>query len=680
MSWWQARRFRYVFGLIGLWFGLFAVLRVGFVLFSSPDHVLAKFDNATIAQTFWIGLRFDLRWAILLSLPLLFLSFIPPLNRPASRWMRVISLTYLISTVALALLIYFIDFGHYDYLAVRINATVYRYFHEAAISAEMVWQSYPIIKIIGAWFALLTLMVWLMWRWQQRTLFSTITARPKRQWLIAGSVFFLFFFFGTLGRNSNINWQDPIPLRWNQAFFAGNAAIGAIGINPLQNLWDTSLVPQEDYDIAKARQYYPLMRDWLQVPHDDFDNAYLDRHVSVAAHKLNFTQPPNVVFIMLESLGASRLGHWGNPLPTSPVMDQIAKEAWTFKNFYVPVVGTAKTVWASITGIPDVARQESATRNPAIINQRVVLNQFERYKKFYLIGGNADWANMSGLIRQSIDGTTLLEEQHWTSPNIDVWGISDLDLFKEADKVFKQQPKEQPFFAIIQTAGNHKPYTIPDNNEDFKVDPRSDEEVAKYGFKSAKQYNAVRLLDYDLGRFFELAKQSGYFDNTIFVMYGDHNSPTTELSHLPAYHKSLDTESFNVPGFIYAPKLLPPRQIDQVTSLVDLVPTVASLLGLEYNNSTMGRDVQTITADREGAFLVLVEGSFPVIGMINRDFLVKMNEDGSNASLHRLLNTKPELNVAAEYPEIFAQMSELTRAHYETARYQFYQNRRKQEH
>lgn len=680
MSWWQARRFRYALGLIGLWLTLFVILRAGFVLFSSPAAILAKFDTVTLAQTFWIGVRFDLRWAILLTLPLVLLSFVPPFNRPDSPWMRRVSLLYFTLTVAGALLIYFIDFGHYDYLAVRINATVYRYFHEVAISAEMMWQSYPVIKIISAWLLLSTLMVWLMWRWQQRTLLASRSSLNKRQRVVAGGVFFVVFFFGTLGRNSNINWQDPIPLRWNQAFFAGNAAVGAIGINPLQNLWDTSLVPQDDYDVAKARQYYPLMRDWLQVENNDFDHAYLDRHMQIAAHKLDVNKKPNVVFIMLESLGASRLGHWGNPLPSSPVMDKIAAEAWTFKNFYVPVVGTAKTVWASITGLPDVARQESATRNPAIINQRVVFNQFRDYQKFYLIGGSANWANMSGLIRQSLDDVTLLEEQHWTSPNVDVWGISDLDLFKEADKLFRQQAPDKPFFAIIQTAGNHKPYTIPDHNDDFKIDPRSDAEVAPFGFKSAKQYNAVRLLDYDLGRFFELAKQSGYFDNTIFVMYGDHNSPTSELTHLPAYHKSLDTESFNVPGFIYAPKLLAPRQIDQVTSLVDLAPTVAGLIGLEYDNTTMGRDFQTITPDREGAFLVLVEGTFPVIGLINREYLVKMNEDGSNASLHRLMNEKPEQNVADRYPEVFKTMSELTRAHYETARYQFYQNRRQQEH
>ncbi len=676
MSWWQARRFRYVFGLIGLWWLLLLLLRVAFVQFFSPADQLAKFDSATLFETFWIGARFDLRWAIFLSLPLLLLSLIPSFSRPESRWMRRLSALYFVVSLSVVLLIYFTDFGHYDYLGVRINATVYRYFKEVAISAEMMWQSYPIIKIIVGWLLLLNLMFWLMWRWQHRTLFTSAKPKRKRDWVLASSAFFVVFFFGTLGRNSNINWQDPIPLRWNQAFFTGNAAVGAIGLNPLQNLWDTSIIPQDDYDVAKAREVYPLMRDWLQVEKDDFDKNYLDRHITAAPHKLNVAQRPNVVFIMLESLGASRLGAWGNPLPTSPNLDAIAAQSWKFQNFYVPVVGTAKTVWASITGLPDIARRESATRNPAITNQRVVLNQFADYSRYYLIGGSADWANMSALIRQSIDDMTLLEERHWTSPNVDVWGISDLDLFKEADKVFKQQPKDKPFFAIIQTAGNHKPYTIPKNNDGFEVDPRSDEEVKQWGFQSAAQYNAVRLLDFDLGKFFAMAKESGYFDNTIFVMYGDHNSRTTELNHLPPYHKALDLESFNVPGIIYAPKLLPPRVIEQPVSLLDLAPTIAGLLGLDYVNTTMGRDFQTITPEREGVFLVLVEGTFPVIGMVNRDFLVKMNEDGSNASLHKLLSDKPEQDVSQEYPDVFKKMADITRAQYETARYQFYQNRR----
>ena len=49
------------------------------------------------------------------------------------------------------------------------------------------------------------------------------------------------------------------------------------------------------------------------------------------------------------------------------------------------------------------------------------------------------------------------------------------------------------------------------------------------GFRNAAQYNAVRLLDYNVGRYMEMARESGYFDNTLFVFFGDHNNRITTL-------------------------------------------------------------------------------------------------------------------------------------------------------
>ncbi|MDC6726373.1 sulfatase-like hydrolase/transferase, partial [Leclercia adecarboxylata] len=118
-------------------------------------------------------------------------------------------------------------------------------------------------------------------------------------------------------------------------------------------------------------------------------------------------QPPNVVFVMLESLGTSAVGAYGNPLNPTPNIDRLAKQSLFFKNFYVPVTGTAKTVWASISGVPDVSRQETATRNPLITRQHSLVNALQGYNKYYMIGGNSGWANMNALIRQSIDDIQL---------------------------------------------------------------------------------------------------------------------------------------------------------------------------------------------------------------------------------------------------------------------------------
>ncbi|RMR15007.1 Sulfatase protein, partial [Pseudomonas savastanoi pv. glycinea] len=98
---------------------------------------------------------------------------------------------------------------------------------------------------------------------------------------------------------------------------------------------------------------------------------------------------------------------------------------------------------------------------------------------------------------------------------MDVWGISDLDLFKESDRILRALPTDKPFFAYVQTAGNHRPFTIPKDNDGFQVSDKTLEQVQAAGSRSVEQYNAVRLLDFNIGRLMELAKAGGYYGNTI---------------------------------------------------------------------------------------------------------------------------------------------------------------------
>jgi phosphoglycerol transferase MdoB-like AlkP superfamily enzyme len=129
---------------------------------------------------------------------------------------------------------------------------------------------------------------------------------------------------------------------------------------------------------------------------------------------------------------------------------------------------------------------------------------------------------------------------------------------------------------------------------------------------------------------------------------------------------------------IYAPALLQPRVIDEAVNLVDVLPTVAGLAGLEYTNRTMGRDLQLSSQGRDRAVpLVLEEGSFPVIGAVTSEYLVKMNCDGSEATLHELSSDSPLEDVSGRHPEEFDRLRKVVHGAYETSRYMLYDNARK---
>lgn len=666
----QSRRLRYGVGAIGLIFVLLAALRLVFLISFSG----LALNTPALPETLGIGLRFDLRLAVLVLLPLALLAWFPRWNLttlPALRWL---ARGYLVVALAVVGLVYIIDFGHYAYLGVRINATVLRYLQDAQISQQMVWETYPVLWITACWLAAVAVWVWALVCLERLTLdgerkpIGTLTLASVS---VVGVIAVLL---ALLGRVNNLNLENPVPLRWSDAFFSGNSQVAAVGLNPVLFLYDTLKVGQSQFDAAQVRQHYPQVAQYLGVEQPDPEQLNFIREQAVQPYRLPGERPPNVIFVMLESLGTSAVGAYGNPLNPTPNLDTLATQSWFFKHFYVPVTGTAKTVWASISGVPDVTRQETATRNPLITRQHTLINAFEVYQKFYMIGGNAGWANINALIRQSIDGVQLFDESHWRSPRVDVWGISDLDLFKEGDQLLRAVPKDQPFFAYLQTSGNHRPFTIPKQNDGFQLNNVTLEQAQAAGSRSVEQYNAVRLLDYNIGRLMEIAKAGGWYDNSIFVFFGDHNTRISQIPHMAPAFEQLGLESNNVPLLIHAPGLQP-RVIDEAVGLADLLPTVAGMAGIPFRNGAMGRDIQQPAPEGERVVpLVLHEGTFPIIGGVTKDFLLQMQHDGSSPTLHDLASQTPREDVAEQHPEEFQRLQGLTRGLHESARLMLFRN------
>lgn len=676
MSWLKSRRIRYFAALVASFFLLLLGLRMVFLAFFADHHGLVQESPRAILQALSIGARFDLRLALLISLPVAVLAAIPRFNLTKCRLLRAAALLYLGIATLLTLLIHILDFGHYAYLEQRLSATALRFLSNADISTQMVWESYPVVWITLGWLLASALFITLLARIQRRFLERQASVQPS--WTrtgITAAIVIPLVFLGLIGRMDDLNLQNPVPLRWSDAFFSGNPAVDALGLNPAIFIYDTHRIAQERYDENALRQHYDVVARYLGVTTPDPATLTMTRTVGSQAHRIQSPKPPNVVFVMLESLGASRSALFGNPLNPTPNLDRLATEGWLFKNFHVPVSGTAKTVWASITGIPDAARSESATRNPFISNQKVLINDLKGYERIYAVGGSAGWANMNALIKGSIEDIQLHEEGAWQSPNEDVWGISDLNLFRETDALLREKAKFGPFFAYIQTAGNHRPFTIPEDNDGFVKLDIPDAEAEAAGFQSTAQLNAVRLLDHSVGRFIEMAKRSGYYDNTIFVLFGDHNGRISRLPFMPPAFELLNLESTHVHAMIHAPRWIEPRVTEEAASLVDLLPTVAGMLGLNYTTATMGRDLQLPPPEGERAVpVILREGAYPLIGAVTRHHLVTMNADGSQASMHDLASGTPLQDVSATAPEEFARLSALARGLHEAARFMMYDN------
>ncbi|HRF17717.1 MAG TPA: sulfatase-like hydrolase/transferase, partial [Chitinophagaceae bacterium] len=173
------------------------------------------------------------------------------------------------------------------------------------------------------------------------------------------------------------------------------------------------------YDEKAVRRHYNLMADVFGIKNRDTASLNFKRIMPVQ-DSVPTIEKPNVVLVICESFSAYKSSMWGNPLNTTPYFNELCKQGAFFKNCFSPAYGTARGIWAIITGIPDVTEFKTASRNPNLVDQHTILNDLKDYEKFYFLGGSASWANIRGVLKDNIKGLHLYEQQDYSSPKIDV--------------------------------------------------------------------------------------------------------------------------------------------------------------------------------------------------------------------------------------------------------------------
>ncbi|NHZ86105.1 MAG: sulfatase-like hydrolase/transferase, partial [Planctomycetia bacterium] len=614
----KSRRLQYLFSIITIYWILFIILRISF--YFAYRGVSGDFEFSELVKAFFMGIRFDLRLAILIFLPLIVFSMIPFLNLTSSKIIRRIASIYVIIISIIIILFYVADFGHYGYLDSRIDITAVNFVENPIIALQMIWESY---SVIWGLIIIILLVYGLHFCYQKiaqhtiQKVKSNISIWQKTIGSILGSVLLIIGSWGTLSQYA---------LYWSDVQFSRNQFVTSMGLNPVLYFFDTMKFQEQDYDIQKVKSHYEIMTEFLNITDSDINNLNFTRNISSTI--TDDRNLPNVVIIFLESVGVNRLGTMGNPLNPTPFLDQLIKNSLFFDRFYVPYVSTSRSVFTLITGIPDVARVKTSSRNPMIRNQNTIINDFKNYNKHFIIGGSASWANIRSLITYNIKDIELTELGDFNRPRLDVWGISDLDLFRESHKIFKNESTDKPFFAIIQTASNHRPYSIPKDNEGFEYITMSESELFKSGFKSVEQYNGVRFLDHSLSKFFEMASKEPYYNNTIFVLFGDHGTSDPQAQHMSPADYDLKLRSYNVPLIVYTPGVINQhRIIHKVCGLPDILPTIAGLVGISYTNHTIGRDILNMDNDLNYSLIINTKLSPSSYGIIGKEFYLQKFRD-----------------------------------------------------
>lgn len=648
----------WVTNLLLIFLLIFTIFRFATFLAFRPKYV----SFGDLVPSFLMGIRYDLRWISIILLPIVLVSMFPQFSpfyssRNKKWW------TWYLAVVTFIVFFFFAaDFGNFSYNQTRLDAGAMNFVEDPKISWQMMWQTYPMIWMILGLVVAVIFFRWMYhkshWRVINRT--DGLGIPYRRKFFILSSVILCLFIYGSL------SWP---PLSRANSFKFRDGFKSFLAINPLENFFTTLRFRRPEFNEQKARAAFPIIKEWLPLPAEN-DFSYR-RTVLPGSNAIE--SRPNIVLVMCESFSMYKSTMSGNPLNTTPFFDSLCKNGIFFERCFSPHFSTARGLWALLTGIPDAQMFRFSTRNPLALSQHTIINNFEGYNKHYFLGGNPEFNNFKGLLG-NIDGLQMHVEGSHTSPKINVWGISDKDLFLEANAVFKQEDeKQQPFFAIIQTSDNHRPYMVPAHDTaEFRRLFVNDEQLQKYGFESIDEYNTFRYSDYCFRKFMEAANKEKYFHNTIFVFVGDHGVAGNAEAMYPGAWTEHRLTDEHVPLLFYAPYLLKAQKRSEVVSQIDVLPTIAGMLQQPYTNTTLGRDLLDPAKKNNFAFITNAAGK---IGMVTDDFYFTSNLNFPDEQMVPV-RYSDRMYTKAERDSIQKRISVFTNAYFETAKYMLMNNKR----
>ena len=313
----------------------------------------------------------------------------------------------------------------------------------------------------------------------------------------------------------------------------------------------------------------------------------------------------NVVVIVGESLSGEYLKAFGasKGAGTMPTLDALAGKSLFFNRLYAAGTRTVRGLEAITLSIPPLPGTSLVKRpdNAGFFSWGSVMRDLGYVNKF-IYGGYGYFDNMNAFYSGNNFG--IVDRASFAKDEVtfgNVWGVCDGDLFsktvKEADADFKAG---KPFFYMLMTTSNHRPFTYPDGKIDI---PSS----------SMSRKGALKYSDYAIGEFLAAAAKKPWFKDTVFVITADHCANSAGKTEIPV-------QNYHIPLLIYSPAHVKPAAVDTLAAQMDIAPTVLGLMNVSYESRFFGRDI--LDGRPEGrAFLstfqkvgLLKDGSLAVLG------------------------------------------------------------------
>ena len=347
----------------------------------------------------------------------------------------------------------------------------------------------------------------------------------------------------------------------------------------------------------------------------------------------------NLILIQTESFNDFVIGKTYNGQELTPNLNRLLeKDTFYFNHFY------------STTGVGNTADAEFSVLNSLYPNDerecyRMYVDNTYQGLPWMLRDEGYEAMAFHGYIKTFWNRNEAYKNQgfehYYSQEELDMtevsgFGLTDKEMFRQAVDILKT--KQQPFFSFMITLTNHIPYEL--DSDLASLELRSDDEDTTFG----NYLQTIRYTDEAFGELIEYLKENDMYDNTMIVIYGDHQGMNKETSTVKQkmsiyLEKEYDfDEMLNVPLIIHIPGLGESHTIGTVGGQVDVMPTIANLMDLEITQPYIfGHDLLNTEEGFVAQISYVGEGSF-ITDDNNMLFVIGKDGTVENGRVLNLLN------------------------------------------
>ncbi|WP_377887465.1 LTA synthase family protein [Alkalihalobacillus sp. R86527] len=368
----------------------------------------------------------------------------------------------------------------------------------------------------------------------------------------------------------------------------------------------------------------PAMGQGESIKELEAINQYFSENQSGKSPYFGVAEGKNVVVVQGESMNNFVIGMEVEGEEITPNLNDLVEKSFYYNQFYTQIgKGNTSDAEFIVNNSLFPAERESgytAYESGVFRSLPIVLGE-EGYQTSVAHGNDPEfWNRKAAYPAQGFDQFYNATSETIDSSETLGMGISDESMYSQLVDIYEQQAEHGPFYNFFITLSQHRPFKLPEEKKYLDLPERfQDTAVGDY-------LQSTKYADETLGTFIDEMKERGLWEDTLFVFYGDH------YGLLPEKKKELDEligvtfdrkEMYHVPLMIHYPGQEEGEVNNVIGGMVDIKPTITSLLGLEDSIYHVGTDLTT----KEKGFVGFRHG-FPTYTFFGETYSFDMSPTG----------------------------------------------------